>query len=67
MPTATAVCTEPRLARADGDRIRLADGSDWHFSAVPNAPLNVRSWGQTGKHLLGLSFTGSDPQRTSAA
>jgi len=31
---------------------------------VPNAPLNVRSWGQAGKHLLGLSFTGFDPERT---
>jgi len=31
---------------------------------VPNAPLNVRSWEQTGKHLLGLSFTGSDPTET---
>ena len=29
-------------------------------------PSNVGYWGQTGKHLLGLSLTGFDPLQTNA-
>jgi hypothetical protein len=36
-------------------------------SAVPTAPSNVGFRGQTGKHLLVLSFTGFDPSRSSRA
>ena len=40
------------LARRRGDRITVsvdasAHGRFWHFSAVPPAPINVRSWGET--------------------
>ena len=34
---------------------------------MPTALRNVRSQGQSGKHLLSLSFSGFDPQRTLAA
>src|SRR5262245_60195576 len=36
----------------------------WHFSAVPTALSNVGHRGQTGKHLLALSFTDFDPGRS---
>jgi hypothetical protein len=36
-------------------------------SDMPSLLRNVRSQGQSGKHLLGLSFSGFDPERTSIA
>jgi hypothetical protein len=33
---------------------------------MPTPLRNVRSRGQSGKHLLALSFSGFDPTRTSA-
>src|SRR5258706_12144808 len=37
----------------------------WHETDVPTALLNVCFQGQSGKHLLALSFSGFDPQETS--
>ena len=33
---------------------------------MPTLLSDVRCWGQSGKHLLALSFSGFDPSRTSA-
>jgi hypothetical protein len=33
---------------------------------MPTALRNVRYWLNSGKHLLALSFSGFDPQETSA-
>jgi hypothetical protein len=30
------------------NRIAGVDVAYWHFSAVPAAPINVRSWGENG-------------------
>jgi hypothetical protein len=32
---------------------------------MPTALRDVRSQGQSGKHMLALSFSGFDPERTS--
>jgi hypothetical protein len=37
----------------------------WHETDMPTLFRNVRSQGQSGKHLLALSFSGFDPRRTS--
>jgi hypothetical protein len=34
---------------------------------MPTALRDVRSQGQSGKHMLALSFSGFDPKRTSGA
>ncbi len=41
---------------------------DWHryLRTSGHALRDVRSQGQSGKHLLALSFSGFDPTRTSA-
>ncbi len=31
---------------------------------MPTTLRDVRSWGQSGKHMLALSFSGFDPERT---
>jgi hypothetical protein len=36
----------------------------WHETDMPTLLRNVRSQGQSGKHLLTLSFSGFDPSRT---
>src|SRR5258706_13622859 len=37
----------------------------WHETDMPTASRDVRSQGQSGKHLLGLSFSSfDDPKRT---
>src|SRR5260370_7066683 len=36
----------------------------WHETDMPTALRDVRSQGQSGKHLLALSFSGFDPTRT---
>ncbi len=33
----------------------------WHETDMPTALRDVRSQGQSGKHLLALSFSGFDP------
>jgi len=37
----------------------------WHDTDMPTAMRDVRSRGQSGKHILAVSFSGFDPQRTS--
>jgi hypothetical protein len=39
----------------------------WHETDMPTALRDVRSQGQSGKHMLALSFSGFDPKATSAA
>ena len=34
----------------------------WHETDMPTALRDVRSQGQSGKHLLALSFSGLDPK-----
>ena len=36
----------------------------WHETDMPTASRKVRYQGQSGKHLLALSFSGFDPIRT---
>ena len=36
-----------------------------HETDMPHWSLYVRSWGQSGKHMLALSFSGFDPKPTS--
>jgi hypothetical protein len=38
----------------------------WHETDMPTALRDVRSQGQSGKHLLALSFSGFDPPETLA-
>src|SRR5258708_6639998 len=40
------------------------DVSSWHEAADQECPPNGRYRGQTGKHLLALSFSQFDPERT---
>src|SRR5258707_15765754 len=35
-----------------------------HETDMPHWSLYVRSWGQSGKHMLAMSFSGFDPFRT---
>ena len=39
----------------------------WHETDMPKYLGDVRCWVNSGKHLLLLSFSGFDPQRTLAA
>jgi len=39
----------------------------WHETDMPTALRDVRSQEKSGKHMLALSFSGFDPQRTSMA
>jgi hypothetical protein len=39
----------------------------WHETDMPTALGNVRSQGRSGKHLLALSFSGFDPEKTLGA
>jgi hypothetical protein len=43
------------------------DVCSWHVSDMPTLFRNVRSQGQSGKHVLALSFSGFDPNATSSA
>ena len=36
----------------------------WHETDMPTALRNVRYQGQSGKHVLALSFSGFDPEQT---
>jgi hypothetical protein len=42
----------------------MRDVSSWHFSDMPTALGNVRHQGHSKRHLLALSFSGFDPERT---
>ena len=42
---------------------RLWNDRSWHETDMPTPLRNVRSRGQSGKHLLALSFSGFDPER----
>jgi hypothetical protein len=37
----------------------------WHEADMPTASRDVRFRGQSGKHLLAMSFSGFDPNRKS--
>src|SRR6267154_4040413 len=47
-------------------RVTLPDFRCWHETDMPTAVRDVRSQGQSGKHMLGLSSSQFDPQRTSS-
>jgi hypothetical protein len=38
----------------------------WHETDMPPWSLYVRCWGQSGKHILALSFSAFDPTETLA-
>jgi hypothetical protein len=40
--------------------------ASWHNSDMPPLSLYVRCWGQSGKHMLPLSFSAFDPYATLA-
>jgi hypothetical protein len=46
-----------------GPTVRGMGGDDrsWHNSDMPPWSLYVRCWGQSGKHMLALSFSAFDP------
>src|SRR6266849_489971 len=54
-----ALATSPER----GHLVRKARGNvrSWHETDMPTALRNVRYQGQSGKHLLSLSFSGFDP------
>src|SRR5258705_10802572 len=43
----------------------ISDVACWHETDMPTLFRNVRSQGQSRKHVLALSFSGFDPTRTS--
>src|SRR6266550_3861428 len=46
------------------EEVEGANASSWHFSDMPKYFGDVRCWVNSGKHLLSLSFSGLDPNRT---
>ena len=44
----------------------IDDVGSWHEAEMPKYLGNVRCWVNSGKHLLAASFSGFDPQATSA-
>jgi hypothetical protein len=42
------------------------DVSSWHETDMLTAVRDVRSQGQSGKHILAVSFSGFDPEQKSA-
>jgi hypothetical protein len=48
------------------DVAALHESAHVHETDMPTALRDVRSQGQSGKHLLALSFSGLDPTRTLA-
>ena len=60
-------CARPHRAAHVAHSSRRVDriGHDfrsWHETDMPTALRDVRSQGQSGKHLLALSFSGFDPE-----
>jgi hypothetical protein len=53
----------PSLQREESP-CQLGAVHTWHEADMPTASRNVRYWVNSGKHLLSLSFSGFDPQRT---
>jgi hypothetical protein len=50
------------VATKSGGRMKYIDRSaDWHEADMPTVFRDVRFQGQSGKHLLTLSFSGFDP------
>ena len=50
------------VATKSGGRMKYIDRSaDWHEADMPTVFRNVRYQGQSGKHVLALSFSGFDP------
>jgi hypothetical protein len=49
----------PRSGLSRSDFVR------WHETDMPTAMRNVRSRGQSGKHILAVSLSGFDPTETS--
>jgi hypothetical protein len=47
-------------------RMRFGDVRCWHETDMPTAMRDVRSRGQSGKHILAVSFSGFDPTETSS-
>ena len=53
------------IATMDADLARCsANVSSWHETDMPKYLGDVRCWVNSGKHLLSLSFSGFDPNRT---
>jgi hypothetical protein len=50
----------PSLLTRANEVIKLVDFRVWHETDMPTALRDVRSQGQSGKHLLALSFSGFD-------
>jgi hypothetical protein len=46
-------------------RLQASDVVLWHETDMPKYLGDVRCWVNSGKHLLALSFSGFDPERTS--
>jgi len=51
-------------AKREKSSCQLGAVHTWHETDVPTALLNVCFQGQSGKHLLALSFSGFDLNRT---
>jgi hypothetical protein len=45
--------------------VTAGDVAWWHETDMPTALRDVRSQGQSGKHMLALSFSAFDPSRIS--
>src|SRR6267378_2032811 len=56
----------PMLQNREESSCQTGAVHTWHETDMPTALRDVRSQGQTGKHILALSFSGFDPTRTSA-
>src|SRR5258705_10095504 len=62
---APAICTEPSMSSCRCSRARsttIRDFRLWHETDMPTLFRNVRSQGQSRKHVLELSFSGFDPK-----
>jgi hypothetical protein len=53
-------------ARGEVDFAATRYGRSWHETDMPAALRDVRSQGQSGKHMLALSFSGFDPKQSSS-
>jgi hypothetical protein len=62
--TSLRLCPLIAFDRNHRDRAKT-NVSCWHETDMPTLLRNVRSQGQSGKHLLTLRFSGFDPQQTS--
>src|SRR5882672_4437479 len=51
----------PMLQNREESSCQTGAVHTWHETDMPTALRDVRSQGQTGKHILALSFSGFDP------